>query len=221
MFDVLECSIEFFIFKYDLDLCLWVSLADFFSAINQQIALKTIKKLNFSANAVWNGQEALDYLLKEPSPSHPRPDIILMDVQMPIMDGYRATHIIRHTTPFSTLPMIQAIPIVAMTASAIQGDREKCEEAGMDDYLAKPVTGKEMEKTLLKWVLNKKKKSLIERLGGITTNHDQHLAEPRPLTSLASESDPSSEPNGQAKHDAAASSLPDTESEGNRNLHQA
>ena len=46
------------------------------SAINQQIALKTIKKLHFSVNAVWNGQEAIDYLLQEPSPTHPRPKII-------------------------------------------------------------------------------------------------------------------------------------------------
>ena len=52
------------------------------SHINQQIALKTIKKLHFSVNAVWNGQEALDYLAKDFGPSHPRPDIILMDVQV-------------------------------------------------------------------------------------------------------------------------------------------
>lgn len=52
------------------------------SHINQQIALKTIKKLNFSVNAVWNGQEVLDYLAKDFTPSHPRPDIILMDVQV-------------------------------------------------------------------------------------------------------------------------------------------
>lgn len=52
------------------------------SHINQQIALKTIKKLNFSVSAVWNGQEVLDYLAQDFTPSHPRPDIILMDVQV-------------------------------------------------------------------------------------------------------------------------------------------
>jgi CheY-like chemotaxis protein len=52
------------------------------SKINQQIALKTIKKLHFNVSAVWNGQEALDYLAEAPSPAHPRPDIILMDVQV-------------------------------------------------------------------------------------------------------------------------------------------
>jgi CheY-like chemotaxis protein len=96
-------------------------------------------------------QEALDYLLQEPSPAHPRPDIILMDVQMPIMDGYRATHTIRTAEPFRE--QIRDIPIVAMTASAIQGDKEKCQKAGMDDYLSKPVRGPVLEKMLLKWTM--------------------------------------------------------------------
>ena len=105
------------------------------SAINQQIALKTIRKLGFEVSAVWNGKEALEYLTAadSPEPPHPKPDIILMDVQMPICDGYRATHLIRHHSPYNV--SARNIPIVAMTASAIQGDREKCEQAGMDDYL--------------------------------------------------------------------------------------
>ncbi|KAF2682689.1 putative histidine kinase group protein-like protein [Lentithecium fluviatile CBS 122367] len=124
--------------------------------INQQIALKTIKKLHFNVNAVWNGQEALDYLAKEPSPMHPRPDIILMDVQMPIRDGYSATHAIR--TDFKDTPDVRKIPVIAMTASAIQGDREKCQQAGMDDYLAKPVKGKVLEKMLVKWSIEGRRK---------------------------------------------------------------
>ncbi|KAF1951884.1 hypothetical protein CC80DRAFT_423851 [Byssothecium circinans] len=119
--------------------------------INQQIALKTIKKLHFSVNAVWNGQEVLDYLAQEPSPTHPRPHIILMDVQMPIRDGYSATHAIR--TEFKNAPDVRNVPIIAMTASAIQGDREKCQRAGMDDYLPKPVKGKLLEKMLVKWAI--------------------------------------------------------------------
>jgi CheY-like chemotaxis protein len=133
--------------------------------INQQIALKTIKKLGFSVNAVWNGREALDYLLEEPSPAHPRPNIILMDVQMPIMDGYRATHTIRNQYPFKN--SVDDIPIVAMTASAIQGDREKCQRAGMDDYLAKPVTGKVLEAMLVKWSIE----------GGRRNTKDERLQE--------------------------------------------
>ena len=126
--------------------------------INQQIALKTIKKLGFSVSAVWNGQEALDYLLKPPTTDHPKPDIILMDVQMPVMDGYKATFTIRHAEPYIADARIQNTPIVAMTASAIQGDREKCESAGMNDYLSKPVKGKVLEKMLVKWALEIKKK---------------------------------------------------------------
>lgn len=121
------------------------------SAINQQIALRMIKKFGFSCNAVWNGKEALGYLLKEPSPEHPKPDIILMDVQMPVMSGYSATHRIRHHKPYTTMENVRSIPILAMTASAIQGDKEKCQRAGMDDYLAKPVNGKTLESMLLKW----------------------------------------------------------------------
>jgi CheY-like chemotaxis protein len=123
--------------------------------INQQIALKTIKKLHFSVGAVWNGQEALDYLQEEFSPDHPRPDVILMDVQMPIMDGYNASHAIRTGRPFTE---VRSVPIVAMTASAIQGDKEKCILAGMDDYLSKPVKGKLLEKMLVKWAIEGKRK---------------------------------------------------------------
>lgn len=82
-------------------------------------------------NAVWNGKEALDYLLEAPSTTHPKPDIILMDCQMPVLDGYRATHLIRHHSPYSAIASIRTLPIVAMTASAIQGDKEKCTAAGM------------------------------------------------------------------------------------------
>lgn len=138
--------------------------------INQQIALKTIQNLGFSVSAVWNGKEALDYLLKAaetarsanptnplvmtttPADSAALPNLILMDVQMPTLDGYRATHAIRYHVPFRDNKMIQKIPIVAMTASAIQGDREKCKRAGMDDYLAKPVRRAVLEQMILKWI---------------------------------------------------------------------
>lgn len=99
--------------------------------------------------AAWNGKEALGYLVGTSKGINPKPDIILMDVQMPIIDGYKCTHLLRHHLPFKTL--LQDVPIVAMTASAIQGDREKCTRAGMDDYLPKPVTGAILEKMLLRW----------------------------------------------------------------------
>jgi CheY-like chemotaxis protein len=88
--------------------------------------------------------------MRDFTPTHPRPDIILMDVQvcnhsdghigrlltmsmqMPIRDGYSATHAIRTEAPWKDKPDIRGVPIVAMTASAIQGDKEKCQRAGMD-----------------------------------------------------------------------------------------
>lgn len=189
-----------------------------FSAINQQIALKTIKKIGFSVNAVWNGQEALDYLLAVPSPLHPKPDVILMDVQMPILDGYQATHLIRHHAPFSNLPDVKAIPIIAMTASAIQGDQEKCRQAGMDDYLAKPVKGKNLEKMLVKWALEAKKKDRVEESTGSHPKHSPDCIKADTSPSPPSESIPPSENNGQAKHMAATNALPGIENEGDRGM---
>ncbi|KAH6657343.1 hypothetical protein BKA67DRAFT_514537 [Truncatella angustata] len=119
------------------------------NAINQQIAIKTIQKLGFKVEAVWNGKEALEYMESSQAGKQLKPDIILMDVQMPVIDGYKATHILRHHVPYKEFT--RNVPIVAMTASAIQGDREKCKKAGMDDYLSKPVRGKMLEKMLVKW----------------------------------------------------------------------
>ncbi|KAK7967486.1 uncharacterized protein PG986_001763 [Apiospora aurea] len=119
------------------------------NAINQQIATKTIKKLGFKVDAAWNGKEALEFLDASQEGKLDKPDIILMDVQMPVIDGYKCTHILRHHLPYRTFA--HDVPIVAMTASAIQGDREKCTKAGMDDYLAKPVKSKTLEKMLVRW----------------------------------------------------------------------
>ena len=130
--------------------------------INQQIALRTIKTLGYSVSAVWNGQEALQYLLEAtrntttPGAHSPvdrciLPSLILMDVQMPVLDGYRATHTLRHHAPYKSMALINRIPVVALTASAIQGDREKCQRAGMNDYLAKPVKRITLEKMIRKW----------------------------------------------------------------------
>ncbi|EED19860.1 sensor histidine kinase/response regulator, putative [Talaromyces stipitatus ATCC 10500] len=102
--------------------------------INQKIAVKFVRGLGLECEAFSDGQQAVDALRqrsKEGRPFH----VVLMDVQMPVLDGYDATREIRKETD----PNVNQALVIAMTASAIEGDREKCLEAGMNDYLAKPV----------------------------------------------------------------------------------
>ncbi len=111
---------------------------------NQQVALGILKKLGLRADAVANGAEALKALETIPY------DLVLMDVQMPVMDGIEATHQIRDSES-AHLPN-HRIPIIAMTAHAMQGDRDRCLEAGMDDYVSKPVVPRALAGVLEKWL---------------------------------------------------------------------
>jgi len=110
--------------------------------INQKVALGMLEKLGYKAVAVANGGEVLDTLRDMHF------DLILMDCQMPEMDGYQATSLIRKST---TLRNPQ-IPIIAMTANAIKGDKERCIEAGMDDYVSKPIGIEKLSVALKKWL---------------------------------------------------------------------
>jgi PAS domain S-box-containing protein len=110
---------------------------------NQQVALGILRKLGLSADAVANGVEAVKALETIPY------DLVLMDVQMPEMDGIEATRLIRNSQ--SAVPD-HGIPIIAMTAHAMQGDRERCLAAGMDDYVAKPVNSRALTEALDKWL---------------------------------------------------------------------
>jgi two-component system sensor histidine kinase/response regulator len=110
---------------------------------NQQVALGILKKLGLRADAVANGAEALKALKILPY------DLVLMDVQMPEMDGLEATRRVRD--PRSAIPN-RRIPIIAMTAHAMQGDRERCLQAGMNDYVAKPVSPRALAEALDKWL---------------------------------------------------------------------
>jgi signal transduction histidine kinase/tetratricopeptide (TPR) repeat protein len=112
--------------------------------INQKIALQYVQRLGYhNVDAYENGMKAVEGLrqkAKEGKPYH----IVLMDVMMPVLDGYEATKLIRK----DPIEDVRKILVIAMTASAIQGDREKCLAAGMNDYLAKPVRSEVLKKKL-------------------------------------------------------------------------
>jgi len=108
--------------------------------INQHVVLGILESMGFlDIEVANNGQEAIRSLQKRPF------DLILMDISMPIMDGFEATRTIRKTQ-FVHNP--KSIPIVALTAHAIKGDREKCLQSGMDDYLAKPISACDLAQIL-------------------------------------------------------------------------
>lgn len=104
------------------------------NSINQKIAISFVKKLGFQCEAYGDGQQAVDALDRANAAGKPF-HLVLMDVQMPVLDGYNATREIRKRED----PAVRDVLVIAMTASAIRGDREKCLEAGMNNYLAKPV----------------------------------------------------------------------------------
>jgi CheY-like chemotaxis protein len=107
------------------------------NAVNQKVALSLLERIGYRADVAANGQEAIDALLRQPY------DVILMDGQMPEMDGVEATRLIRRQLPPGQQPRI-----IAMTADALQGDRERYLAAGMDDYISKPVRFEDLVRVL-------------------------------------------------------------------------
>lgn len=112
------------------------------NVVNQRVATRMLEKLGCSVAVAVNGQEAIEATAREIY------DLVFMDCQMPVMDGYEATRSIRLREVQTGLHL----PIIAMTANAMPGDREKCLDAGMDDYLSKPVDHDRLLTLLQKWL---------------------------------------------------------------------
>ncbi len=115
------------------------------NAINQKVAARILQQLGYQPGLATNGREALDALDRQPY------DLILMDVMMPEMDGLEATRLIREQQKSGAPNYSSRIVIVALTAHAMQGDREKCLAAGMDDYLAKPIRPGDVRQVIERW----------------------------------------------------------------------
>lgn len=111
--------------------------------INQLVARELLEKMGFTISLANNGQVAVSMVLNGSF------DAVLMDIQMPGMDGYEATRRIRAEARFG----FDQLPIIAMTAHALSGDREKALQAGLNDYISKPIDVSELSKALLRWLL--------------------------------------------------------------------
>ncbi len=117
--------------------------------VNQIVAARALKTLGYAADIAPSGEAALDVMRNQ------RFDLILMDCQMPGMDGYQTATEIRRREAGS-----QRTPIVAMTANSVEGDRERCAEAGMDDYVSKPFRISTLERALQRWLCPKAERSV-------------------------------------------------------------
>ena len=120
------------------------------NAVNRMVATGIMARMGLCVDSVENGAEACDAVSRTPY------DVVLMDIQMPVMDGHEATRRIRAAeslggdSPLARRPA--PLPIIAMTACAMTGDRERCLEAGMNDHLSKPVSAESLAATLRKWL---------------------------------------------------------------------
>jgi len=117
--------------------------------LNQQLATELLRQRNFVVDVAPNGQEALNVLRRQSY------DLVLMDVQMPVMDGYEATRFLRR------LPQFKELPIIAMTANALHTDREQALEVGMNDHIPKPIELQLLLSKLLQWIPPKKNETTV------------------------------------------------------------
>jgi signal transduction histidine kinase/CheY-like chemotaxis protein/HPt (histidine-containing phosphotransfer) domain-containing protein len=111
--------------------------------VNQQVARRLLERLGLKVELAGNGAEALEKIKQQHF------NLVLMDCQMPVLDGYSATRRLRERELAASVPRL---PVIAMTAHAMAGDRERCLEAGMDDYLTKPLDRTLLAETLARWL---------------------------------------------------------------------
>jgi CheY-like chemotaxis protein len=109
--------------------------------VNQKVVCHMLRKMGFTVELADDGRAGVEMLGQGAF------DAVLMDCQMPVMDGYEATRAIRGLDD-----EVSRIPIIALTANAMDGDREKCLAAGMDDYLSKPAKADQLREVLNKWI---------------------------------------------------------------------
>jgi CheY-like chemotaxis protein len=112
------------------------------NAVNKKLISRLLEKAGFVADVMENGRQAVEAVARVDY------DVVLMDCQMPVMDGFEATSAIRAAESGRN----RRVPIIALTASAMESDRERCLAAGMDDYLSKPIKPTELADVLARWI---------------------------------------------------------------------
>ncbi len=126
--------------------------------VNQELAVELLRNFGFTADIAENGAEAVRAIQKSSY------DLILMDIQMPEMDGYQATRIIREAERYKRTEAQSAddisVPIIAMTADVMSGTMEKCMEAGMNDFIGKPINPMQLLSVISKWIKNEEPENL-------------------------------------------------------------
>ncbi len=114
------------------------------NVLNQKVVIFNLKKFNYEITAFTNGKEALESMKKT------RYDLILMDIMLPEMNGYQVTSEIRKLEKNNNIE--KPVPIIALTANTYDNDREKCFNAGMNEYLAKPFTSEQLVEVIQKFI---------------------------------------------------------------------
>jgi two-component system sensor histidine kinase/response regulator len=149
--------------------------------INQKLTVRMLEKLGYQSDVVENGQEALDAMARRSYV------VLLMDCQMPVIDGFEATKLIRQREAAAResadagSTLAHHIPIIALTANAMHGDREHCLAAGMDDYLTKPLRKEDLKGLLDRWIPATASSSPVSAVGGAAGSGAADNAQPLPV----------------------------------------